>query len=241
MFRRILVVAATALAATVLTTPPVVALPSPGSGVLPDSCAEIHAKRPSWGDGEYLLGVNFRLVPVYCHDMTGTPREYVSLGSLNFSQYTAGGASPGVSVVTTFTKVRIHPYSLTVDINDLTFATSEGRVIHGFVAVTTMPYAVAMSCDATPSGLGRVDLTGTPFVLADMFMLGGFFPQGEASVSTDNRTADLIGGGYCGWIAPAPFIYNPINPYLRDFRLELACAPFTTLDVLLHRACVNLT
>jgi hypothetical protein len=241
MFRGILVVAATVLAVTTSTAPPVVAVPLPDSGVLPDSCAEIHAKRPAAGDGDYLLGVNRRLVPVYCHDMAGAPREYVSLGTLNFSQYTAGGASPGRSVKTTFTKVRIHPYNLTVDINDLTFAKSRGRVIHGFVAVTAMPYAVAMSCDATPRGVGRVDLTGTPFVVGDTFMLGGFYAQGGASVSADNRTADLAGGGYCGWIAPAPFIYNPFNPSTPDFRLELACAPFTMLDVLLSRACVNLT
>lgn len=236
MIRRIPAVAAAVLVTTMLTATPANALPS--LGLLPDTCAEIHAARPLAGDGDYLLGVNSRLVPVYCHDMAGTPREYVRLGALNFSQYTAGGASPGVNVRTTFTKVRINPATLTIDLNDLTFATSTGRLMHGFTAVTAMPYAVAMSCDGTASGVGRVDLTGTPFVLADTFTLGGFYPDGAATVSK-NRTADLTGGGYCGWITPAPTMYNPFNPAAPDFHLELACGPFTITDLLLGRACVE--
>ena len=238
MIRRILVVAATALFVTVFTATPIAAQPS--LGFLPDSCAEIHAIRPSAGDGDYLLGVNSRLVPVHCHDMAGTPREYVSLGNANFSQYTAGGAAMGQNVVTTFTKVRINPADLRVDLNDLTFATSTGALLHGFTRVNAMPYGVAMSCDGTASGLARIDLTGTAFVLADTFTLGGFEPQGGATVSADKRVAHLIGGGYCGWITPAPFIYNPMNPAKPDYRLELACGPFNMMDVLLGRACVRI-
>jgi hypothetical protein len=239
MIRRILVVAATALTVAAFTAAPATARPA--TGIFPDSCAEIHTARPSAGDGDYLLGTNSRLVPVYCHDMADTPREYVTLGSVNYSQYTSGGASSGSNVITTFAKVRIDPVTLTVDINDLTFATSIGQLMHDFVTVTAMPYAVAMSCDGTPSGVGRVDLTGTAFVLADTFTPGGYYPQGSTTVSADNRIADLISGGYCGWTTPAPFIYNPMNPATPDFHLELACGPFDTADVLVGRACVNLT
>jgi hypothetical protein len=59
-------------------------------------------------------------------------------------------------------------------------------------------------------------------------------------VRPDNRTADLAGGGFCGWITSAPFIYGPFNPTGQDYHLELACGPHSLLDVLLGRACVNL-
>lgn len=235
VFRRISV-AVIAVTATVLATAPASAAPGP----LPSSCAEIRAALPVAGDGNYVLVNDSRLLPVYCHDMAGTPREYVTLNAQNFSQYTAGGASPGSDVRTTFSKVRIDPATLTVDIADLTFATSTGRLQHGVDTVTSMPYGVAMACTGGPAGVGRVDLTATAFVLADSFVTGGFSPQGGAVKSADGRAADLTGGGYCGWISPAPALYNPYNPSAPTYRLELACGPYTALDVLLGRACVEL-
>lgn len=235
MIRRILV-AAVAVATTSFTAAPATAQPLLNLA----SCAEIRAVLPAAGDGNYVLRTDSRLVPVYCHDMGGTPREYVTLNAANFSQYTAGGAAPGTDVRTTFAKVRIDPDTLTVDINDLTFASSTGQLMHGATAITSMAYAAAMSCDASPSGVGRVDLVGTAFVLADTFTLGGYLPVGGATVSANNRNADLTGGGYCGWITAAPFIYHPTNPAAPDFHLELACGPHGLLDVLLGRACVNL-
>jgi hypothetical protein len=234
MIRRILVVAA-ALVAGLFTAGQANAQAPLRFG----SCAEIRAALPIHRDGDYVLNTGTRLVPVYCHDMAGTPREYVTLDAANFSQYTAGGAAPGTSVRTTFSKVRLDPATLTVDINDLTFATSTGLLHHGSTPVTAMPYASAMSCDASPSGVGRIDLTGTAFVLDDEFAVGGYIPEGGATVSPDNRVADLAGGGYCGWITPAPWIYQPINPAGPDYHLELACGAHRVVDVLLGRACVE--
>jgi hypothetical protein len=224
------------VAATVFVAAPATATPVP----LPSSCAEISASVPLAADGNYLLITDSRLVPVYCYDMDGYPREYVTLNNLNFSKYTAGGASPGTDVRTTFTKVRVDPETLTVDIADLTFASSTGQLHHSSDVVSSMPYGVAMSCTFGPDGTGRVDLGGTAFVLADTFVLGGAAAQGGAVTSPDGRTADLAGGGYCGWLNPAPVLYNPYNPTTPTYRLELACGPHSTLDVLLGRACVDL-
>jgi hypothetical protein len=235
VFRRISV-AVIAVTATIIAAAPAAAAPGP----LPSSCADIRAALPVAGDGNYVLVTDSRLVPVYCHDMAGTPREYVTLNAQNFSQYTAGGASAGTNVRTTFSKVRIDPETLTIDIADLTFATSTGQLRHGGDTVTAMPYGVAMACTGGPSGVGRVDLTGTAFVLADTFVIGGYQPAGQAVESADGRVADLTGGGYCGWLNPAPVLYNPYNPSAPTFRLELACGPYSTLDVLLGRACVEL-
>ena len=236
MSRRI-VMAVVAVALLVLATPQASA--QPALPIPPASCADVRALLPIAGDGNYLLNTGTHLVPVYCHDMAGTPREYITLNAANFSQYTAGGAAPGTNVRTTFTRLRLDPDTLTVDINDLTFATSTGSLTQD-VVVTSMPYGVAMSCDSTPSGVGRMDLNGTAFTLAGTFQVGGFNPSGTATVSANNRSADLAAGGYCGWITPAPFIYNPTNPGAPDFHLPLACAPYTLVDFLLNRACVTL-
>jgi GON domain-containing protein len=239
MIRKTLVLAAV-LVLTTTAAPSASAQPVPA--LLKSDCAEIRATLPFAGDGNYLLNTGTHLVPVFCHDMAGTPREYVTLGAVNFSQYTAGGAAPGTSARTTFTRVRLDPDTLVVDINDLTFATSTGSVAqNGWFVITSMPYGVAASCDARPSGVGRVDLTGTAFVLSGGFAVGGYLPAGSATVSADNRAANLAGGGYCGAITPAPYIYSPVNPSAPDFHLALACGPYGLLDLVLNRACVDLT
>ncbi|WIX77427.1 GON domain-containing protein [Amycolatopsis carbonis] len=245
MFRRI-VVAAAVLVLTGLAVTPASASAQPAAqppvAAGTSSCAAIRALLPIAGDGNYVLNTGSHLVPVYCHDMAGTPREYITLTAPNFSQYTAGGATQGTNVRTTFTRVRIDPATLLVDINDVTFATSTGSALQsGNFAIGSMPYGVAASCDFAASGVGRVDLGGTAFVLAASWVLGGFESRGGATLSADGRSADLAGGGYCGSLTPAPAIYNPVNPTVPDFHLQLACGPHTLVDVLLGRACVNLT
>jgi GON domain len=213
-----------------------------GPGPLPflfpfSSCKDIHALFPFAPDGEYPVVAGNTLLTVYCHDMAGTPREYIDLvhttGDANFSQYTAGGASPGTNVRTSFTKVRIDPATLTVDIGDLTFATSTGRLQHSSVTrgpsspfVTSMPYGTAMSCTQRPDGIGNINLQGTPYLIDDTFQVRSFAGSGSANVSPDKQTADLTVSGYCGWISAAPAIDPGYNPQPGNFRLNLACAPF---------------
>lgn len=200
------------------------------------SCHDIRAAFGFAPDGEYPLVAGNTLLTVFCYDMAGTPREYIDLArtgsDANFAQYTAGGASPGTNVRTSFTKLRIDPATLTVDIGDLTFATSTGRLQHSSATrgpsspfVTAMPYGTAMSCTSSASGLGDINLQGTPFAVDDTFLTGGFAASGSAAVSPDKKTVALHGGGYCGWINPAPAMGQPFNPQPGNFRLNLACAP----------------
>ena len=54
-------------------------------------------------------------------------KDYLEVRSgpgVNYGQYAAGGAASGTTVTTSFTKVRLDPANLTVDINDTRFATS---------------------------------------------------------------------------------------------------------------------
>ncbi len=176
----------------------------------PESCQDIRYTNPSATDGDYVIYPNNQVFTVYCNDMAGSPSEYLSLvntgGASNFSQYTAGGASAGTNAVTHYTKVRLNPNTLLVDINDKTFTTSTGSIAHGTFYVTEMDYAVAMDCSAPggSTGQGNIDLRGTRFAVIDTFVPDGWIPSpGQANFSFDDQVVDLQGGGYCGWISPA--------------------------------------
>ena len=124
----------------------------------PATCQEIRSANPAAGDGSYVLHIGHDPAKgwtAFCHAMGTAPAEFLSLPHVgpgsNFSQYTAGGASSGTTVLTRYAKVRIDPASLLVDISDQTFSTSSGSLMNGSTTVTSMPYGVAMSCDiATP-------------------------------------------------------------------------------------------
>jgi hypothetical protein len=217
---------------------PAQAAPVPGSSVhFFSSCGDIRRHLVKAPDGDYLLYNNGNLFTVYCDDMSSNmPREYIDLVKTgygaNFSQYTAGGASPGTNVRTMFKRLRINPASLTVDIGDLTFASSTGSLEHsGSVKVTSMPYGVAMSCTApqAPNGTGNIDLRYTPFQVNDAFTVGGASAKGSATVTQGKQLVNLAGGGFCGWIAPAPGLYNPFNPKPGMYDLKLSCASGQTM------------
>ena len=206
------------------------AAPASAHGASLGSCAGIHALAPFAPDGDYVLVTDHTILTVYCHDMAGTPREYISLvntgADQNFSQYTAGLASRGTNVRTTYTKLRIDPATLLVDIGDTTFATSTGSLVHSNsgTTVTSMPYGEAMSCTYRPDGIGNIDLRGTAFAVTDPFIVRGFpSPVGSATFSDHNQVVALQAGAYCGWISPAPE-GPPYNTTPGDFRLDLACA-----------------
>ncbi|GAA2683568.1 MULTISPECIES: GON domain-containing protein [Actinosynnema] len=234
--------ACAALASVVaLGAAPATADAAPAPRGLLDSCAAIRRLLPIAPDGPYVLITADLLLGVHCHDMAGTPREYLNLpdtgGATNFSQYTAGGASPGTSTRTTFSKLRVDPATLTVDIGDLTFATSTGSLTHGVDRVTSMPYATAMSCDGTASGVASVDLRGTAFAVDDTFAPAGAGASGAVAVAHGGQLVDITGGGYCGWNVPAPGFYNPYNPQVGMSALELSCAP---AGLLRPQPCVRL-
>jgi hypothetical protein len=207
-------------------TPSEIAAPS----LFASSCLELHTRRPWLGDGRYILASNNKIFTVHCHDMAGSPREYLNLARVgpnqNFSQYTAGGSSRGTDVRTSFTKLRINPSTLVVDIGDLTFSTSVGELRHvGGPMVTSMAYGVAMACVQAfgTEGRANIDLQGMPFSIDNGFVGGGWLAAGSATISDDNKRADIVGGGLCGWHTPAPAMYNPFNPSPGDFHLKLKC------------------
>ncbi len=194
----------------------------------PASCAEARAADPTAPDGPTTLHVGgdpARPWTAWCADMAGTPRDYLTLVAgpdANFSQYSVGGR---VGTRTRYTRVRIDPATFLVDISDPTFATSEGGFEGNGAYVASMPYAVAMSCDNAATGVGNIDLTGTPFRVAEGdFFVGGYAASGTATYSASGQAVALVGGGYCGWIGPDAALYNPVND-TGGFLLQLVYLP----------------
>jgi hypothetical protein len=162
---------------------------------LPKSCTEIMVQRIGQGwipgapapDGDYEIepapGVVFT---VYCKDMATAPKEYLTLQNTgvnsNFSVLPACGLWYGSNVRTSFTKIRIDPTTLLVDIGDLTFATSTGQINTGSNQyLTEVPYGVAADCNCNYWGLTNIDLRGTPFEVFDHFFAQGLTSWGIVS------------------------------------------------------------
>jgi hypothetical protein len=192
---------------------------------VPKSCIDAQALYGAFGqdDGRYVIhptgGQRFT---VHCADMAipAAGKDYLEVRSgpgVNFGQYAAGGAATGSTVTTSFTKIRLDPATLTVDIGDRTFATnSGGPLTHpdsgGSSVVTSMPYATAMGCQAgVANGTANIDLQGTPFAIDDTFSTAAL-GVGSATFSALDQVVDLTGGGNCGWTAPQPLPFNPFNP-----------------------------
>jgi hypothetical protein len=196
----------------------------------PVTCNDLAAHIPGFTGGVrklYFQGMATKPWTVTCVGAAASWKEYLSLTGLNDSQYTktGGGNTP---VKTTFTKVRIIPATAKIDIADQTFSTSTGSLIHsGGTQVTSMPYAVAMDCVGNNSntGVAHIDLSGTQFVITDMFEMGGAQPDGTVNSMNGGRQVTTTGGGNCGWLAPAPAPFNPFNQITNGDILDIAYAP----------------
>jgi hypothetical protein len=186
-------------------------VPDAPASFRPKTCQEIADASKSAVDGEYNLYIqgqpNLRW-RAYCADLQTAPREYLTLATgngKNTAMYAAGGVSPGTNVITQYTRVRINPTSLAIDIGDTTFATSVGSVNHaGKLAITDAPFGVAYTC-----GMGmasaNVDLSGTPFHADDAFKAIGTGAVATYQVSADHKSVSYTvegSGTECGFVSP---------------------------------------
>lgn len=199
------------------------------------SCSDLLFGRPGAPDGRYRLQVEERTFDVFCRDMRAArsgkvdaPRQFLELRTNdpagNTASYAAGGASPGTTVRTVYTAVRMNPYpvrrsplTFALRISDRTYATSEGRLCHstpepcsGSDVVRSMPFGVAMACgEDTLTAYANIDLSSTPFEVVPSFTAQGAAPFGTARATTP-QVVKITAGGFCGWMAPAR-TYNPFN------------------------------
>jgi|GEM_PF-6210336 len=179
--------------------------PPRASAATAATCAEVKVGLPGASDGNYVLHIDGRDIEVYCHDMNGTPKEYINLlftgPNDNFSSYPKYSEFDGPGVLTVFRKLRLNVSTLMVDTVDYTFADSEGYVTHG--ARTEIPYGVARSCDPSSIGYANINLKGTPFtVVPNQYTAGGTVSNSSNVYSANNQVVDLTVAGYCAWNAP---------------------------------------
>jgi hypothetical protein len=191
-----------------------------------ESCAEVRANNAAAADGEYQLfvaGDAAKPWKAYCHDMAGTPREYLTIdGATNISMFVEGNLATGTDVFVYWDRIRVDPATLMVDVSDHTFARSTGKLSFGklvatntydLVDVTTMPYATARSTG--PWAAAEINLEGTPFGVSDTFPANaypGWTPVADriTDPARPHEVGLTIDQG--GWIGPASVVaIDPIN------------------------------
>ena len=209
--------------ATLQPTPPVptrfatvTASPPPR----PSSCAMLKQQQPASGDGEYTIYLQGKTaVRLYCHNMTTTPQEYLTLpATANGNNYSVISYPEG-AIVTQYEKVRLNPSSLIVDPSDRTFAVLNSNLA-GFNAligealanypVILSDFAQATGCNRNqpdaPLGRANINLSDTPFVIsAEMTFssFGGEVTETISEISADGKVVDLAVNGRCGIIQPS--------------------------------------
>ena len=179
---------------------------------LPASCTDVRDQDPEAADGSYTLYLGRdagKAVTIYCHNMAEMPAAYLEFASSGQAFNYASTAYPGQELVTSYTRVRLDLQTLVVDVTDRTFAETSGSAPEPGL-ITGTDYATAVGCNAGEAGAAvgqaNIDLTGTPFALAESvtFVVRGQESEGgEPDITPDRKVVDLSAGGRCGWIAPA--------------------------------------
>lgn len=177
----------------------------------PMTCADIQHSDPTAADGEYTLYLNRNQAypaTIYCHNMAGSPIEYLTLNSTGDNANFASTAYPNDELITRYAKLRIDLHNLVLDPTDRTFATISGTV-PPYSRVPYNDYGRAVGCNESQPGaaFGRanIDLIGTAFALDSTiaFTLAGADAEGSgAQMSENGQTVNLQAGGRCGWVAP---------------------------------------
>lgn len=191
----------------------------------PATCAELRDAVLGASDGETILYVEHdpaRPWSAYCHDMAGSPREYLTLpkqgDTINIGSY-RGDDSEG-EMLRRYQRIRLNPADWLVDTSDATHSSPEGMASQGGGPVDRVAYGTVMTCDKSVAML-TVDLRGTPF-----HVVGSFCTDGESdlggSMKQGPQVVTVFAGGACGWTTPAddgcPF--NPVNGVGGKLRLS---------------------
>jgi hypothetical protein len=172
--------------------------PVPDHPLLP-TCQSIRSADPTAGDSDYWIGSSGKNFLAYCYDMAGTPKEYVTVDPGN--NYSLMMDEFGATLRTRFSRVRVDPGNLNVDIAD-TFSDSTGVArTRGGAEFTSMPYASASSCKDGVAAQSKVDISGTPFALHGAFHVWGCNDSGDYPYDNQQRVTLNVEDA-CGHIYP---------------------------------------
>jgi len=192
-----------------------------GTTTYPKNCLDVMIKLVGTVDGDYVIEPEpGQVFTVYCRGMSSNignlPEEYLTLAStvagneVNFSSWGSISHANYCLLKTSFTKVRIDPSTLLVDIGDLTYATTTGINCLWGEEITGVAFGVAaeVACGAAYWAVGNclvtaanIDLTGTPFALRSTFI--GFGTPDVPRSYVELADGEIIEVPYApGWSVP---------------------------------------
>ena len=163
---------------------------------------------------------------VWCHGLQSgsRPQEFLTINpGRTRSEYLCGphcqSDDPRSSTIhTEYSKIRIDPCTLKVDVTDRTFATSSGSITRMHYTMNAQPLAVASSCEDLGTqnrpGVATIDLTGTNLAIASDFATRGIGPAYGNIVFLDGlrrQIAIMQGGGWCGDFGPIGYSYPSVE------------------------------
>ena len=173
---------------------------SPDMTFLPASCKDVNDANPASNDGNFQLYYNHSAAKpwvAYCKGMGpgGAALEFLTLPQGSAANQSVIGAD--LPIASQFTKVRINPATLEVDVTNMTYGTMTGTT-YGCTSATgalsiqyayTLQYCGNGTAPGSALGRGYIDLRGTPFSVAQsaFTFVGGSF----ATYSNNNQTVLL--------------------------------------------------
>ncbi|XP_041370257.1 uncharacterized protein LOC121384093 isoform X2 [Gigantopelta aegis] len=209
----------------------------------PGTCRDVKLNEPAAGDGEYDVypdAVGARRVRVYCHDMVGTPREYVTLKTPNKGVYPnlankncrgeTKAESPEKTGQSIFNKIRVNIETMVIDPTDYTFADTEG---------VPVPYGEAKDCYSIHygghkakcgiKGTFTINTAGTGLVIDKQtrWEAKGWNPYAEVKKSDEGEIVNLLCGGWCGGCKADRDLKLTLNPNEAGLR---TCSDVRAMD-----------
>lgn len=188
---------------------------TPPAPALPQTCADIAAAQPGAHDATFTLYVGGDAAKpwlAYCADLATAPAEYLPLVNTffgaNMATFPTTVGNGGSSVGTSYTKLRIDPISLEVDIDDMRFAESQGsHAVPGTTEIaTSVSFGVAINCNDWFDAGAAIDLGGTPFRYDGAFSSGS-----QVTADAAHQVFKITATGNCGANGPGTLPAMPMN------------------------------
>ncbi|XP_048255103.1 myosin-4-like [Haliotis rufescens] len=186
------------------------------------SCKDILSCGRQYPDAEYWLyppRLGGERIKVWCHDMAGTPQEYITLPNenhgdfpnkqnLNCQSKNKGGKIVGSDLQkvgkNNFEKIKIDINTMVVDREDRGFVGGNGaRYPYGFAGdCYSNHYGGKRACG--PLGSFKIDTRGTGLIVNPnlTWKAAGNQPFAEVLRSENNRLIRVVCGGGCGYCEP---------------------------------------
>lgn len=206
--------------------------PAPDAGTPPaprlaETCADIALAQAGAQDGQFTLhvaGDSAKPWTAYCADMATTPVEYLDLVNTWFGQnmatFPTNGAIGGTTVATSYSKLRIDPITLEVDIDDMRFAQTQGAhpVPGSSATATSVSFGVAINCNDFFDAGANINLGGTAFRYD-----GAFAVSAQVTADSAHQVFEIIAKGNCGFNGPGAMTAMPLNSHTGG-RMQLTYA-----------------